>query len=58
MGYGRLDGSNFVLAADAGVELYKSEAVMLDLNLRTAAFFGEGGPDMALVPGASFSFAF
>ncbi len=57
-GYGRLGGSNFVLAAEAGVELFKNKFMILDLNVRATSFFGKGGPDVALIPAAQASISF
>lgn len=57
-GYGRLEGSNFVLAADAGLEIFKTEMVLVDVNLRATSFFGKGGADLALVSGAAVSVSF
>lgn len=58
MGYGRLNGSKFVVAGSAGVEVYKSRYVKLDLDTRVTSLFGADGVDMALVSGASLSVAF
>ena len=58
LGYGRLDGSNFIVAGEAGVELFKHKFLTLDLNVRGTTFFGKGGPDVALVTGSGLSLAF
>jgi len=58
LGYGRLDGSNFVIAGEAGVELFKHRFVTIDLNVRGTSFFGSGGADVALVTAAGLSLAF
>ncbi len=58
LGYGQLDGSNFVGAAEVGLELFKHERAVLDLNVRGTGFFGKGGGDYALVTAAGLSVAF
>lgn len=58
VGYGRLDGSNFVLSGEAGVEIFKSSFGALDINVQTTGFFGKGGPEVALVSAAELSIAF
>ncbi|MCP4449677.1 MAG: hypothetical protein GY811_30755 [Myxococcales bacterium] len=57
VGYGRLQGSNFVAAGEAGVEVFKHRHGVLDLSVRGTAFLGEGGPDVALVSGAGLTLA-
>lgn len=50
LGYGYLDGSRFAVGGGAGVELYKHERFMLDLNVRAIALIGSD-TDTALVGG-------
>jgi hypothetical protein len=58
MGYGYLDGHNFVLAGDVGLELVKHKYVMVDANLRVVGLFGEIGADVAMVAGGGVVVAF
>ncbi len=58
MGYGRLDGSNFVLSGEAGLELVKHKYGTVDLSVRGTTFFGKGGPDVAVVSSAGVSVPF
>ncbi len=58
VGYGRLDGSNFVLTGEAGLELIKHDYATLDLSVRGSSFFGKGGPDVAVVSSVGLSAAF
>ena len=55
---GALMVSNFVIAGEAGVELFKHRFVTIDLNVRGTSFFGSGGADVALVTAAGLSLAF
>jgi len=41
MGYGYLDGSRFIIAADVGLELTKHEYLLTTLSFRTLALIGE-----------------
>jgi hypothetical protein len=58
VGYAYLDRSAFAFAATAGIELLKTEYVLLDLNLRGVGLAGRGGFDPALVTAANAVFAF
>ncbi len=58
LGYAYLDGHNFVLEAEAGIELFKHEFVMVDADVRLLGLFGEVGADMAVVTGGSVVVAF
>jgi hypothetical protein len=57
-GFGYLDRPTFAFGAGAGVELYKNEYVMVDLNVRAMGLAGKGGLDTAVVSGAAVVFAF
>jgi hypothetical protein len=57
-GFGYLDRPTFAFGAGAGVELYKNEYVMVDLNVRAIGLAGEGGLDTAVLSGATVVFAF
>ena len=57
-GFGYLDRPTFAFGAGAGVELYKHEYVMVDLNVRAMGMAGKGGLDTAVVSGATVVFAF
>jgi Domain of unknown function (DUF4349) len=57
-GFGYLDRPTFTFGAGAGVELYKHEYLMVDLNVRAMGLAGEGGLDTAVVSGATVVFAF
>lgn len=57
-GFGYLDRPTFAFGAGAGVELYKHEYVMVDLNVRAMGLAGEGGLDTAVVTGTTVVFAF
>jgi hypothetical protein len=50
VGYGYLDGSRFVLQAEAGVELFKHEHFVLDASLRGTGFIASES-DAALLAG-------
>ncbi len=58
LGYARLEGPNFVLTGEAGVEVVKTKYLTFEVNTQLTSFFGKGGPDVALVSGAEFSLAF
>lgn len=58
LGYGYLGDHGFAAAADAGVELFKSERVLVDANLRAVGIFGDDLAEPALVGGLSAVFAF
>jgi hypothetical protein len=58
MGFGYLDRPTFAFGAGAGVELYKHEYVMVDLNVRAMGLAGEGGLDTGVVAGTAVVFAF
>lgn len=58
LGFGYLDRPTFAFGASAGVELFKHEYVMVDLNVRAMGLAGEGGFDTALVTGGALVFAF
>ncbi|HWN70781.1 MAG TPA: DUF4349 domain-containing protein [Haliangium sp.] len=57
-GFGYLDRSTFAFGASAGVELFKHEYVMVDLNVRAMGLAGKGGLDTGVVSGATVVFAF
>ena len=56
-GYAYLESSRVVIAADAGLELFKSSRFMLDANIRTAALIGDE-TDFGLVGALSGVVAF
>ncbi len=56
-GYGYLDSHRWVVQAEAGVELWKSKRVLLDVNARATGLIGER-TDAALVLGGSAVIAF
>lgn len=58
LGFGYLDRAAFAFGASAGVELFKHEYVMVDLNVRAMGLAGSGGFDTALVTGGALVFAF
>lgn len=58
IGYGRLEGSNFVLTGEAGLEILNSKYAKLEVNTQLTSFIGKGGPDLAMISGAEFSLAF
>lgn len=58
LGFGYLDRATFAFGASAGVELFKHEYVMVDLNVRAMGLAGNGGFDTALVTGGALVFAF
>ena len=58
LGYGYLDRSAFAFAATAGVEVFKTRYVLVDLNIRGLGLAGRGGFDPALVSAAQLVFAF
>jgi hypothetical protein len=58
LGIGYLDRTSFAFGASAGVELFKHEYVLVDLNVRAMGLAGKGGLDTALVSGAAVVFAF
>lgn len=57
LGYGYLDGSAFTFAGTAGVELFKHQYLMVDLNVRAVGFLSDE-LDTAIVSGGSVVFAF
>jgi hypothetical protein len=57
LGYGYLDGSRFVLQAEAGLELYKRKHVVLDASVRGTGFISSK-TDAAMVAGAGAVVAF
>lgn len=57
LGYGYLDGSRFVIQAEAGVELLKRKHVVLDAGLRGTGFISSQ-TDGAVVAGAGAVVAF
>lgn len=57
LGYGYLDGSRFAFGATAGVELFKHEFVMVDVNVRGMGLLGDEF-DTAVVTGGNLVFAF
>jgi hypothetical protein len=58
LGFAYLDRATFAFGASAGVELFKHEYVMVDLNVRAMGLAGNGGFDTALVTGGALVFAF
>ena len=58
LGFAYLDDPMFAFGASAGVELFKHEYVMVDLNVRAMGLAGSGGFDTALVTGGALVFAF
>jgi hypothetical protein len=58
MGYGYLGASAFALQADAGLELVKLRAVLVDLNTRFTGFITGDGTDTALITALSVVVAF
>lgn len=62
LGFGYLGGPAFAFGAGAGVELFKHEYVLVDVNLRAMGLAGrasgEGFFDTAVVAGGSVVFAF
>lgn len=62
LGAGYLEGPAFAFGAGAGVELFKHEYVLVDVNVRALGLAGRadgaGFFDMALVAGGSVVFAF
>lgn len=57
LGYGYLDGSRFVLQAEAGLELLKRKHVVVDASVRGTGFIGSN-TDAAVVAGAGAVVAF
>lgn len=57
-GFGYLERPTFAFGAGAGVELFKHEYVMVDLNVRAMGLVGKGGLDTGVVTGATVVFAF
>lgn len=57
LGYGYLDSSRFVLQGEAGVELFKSTYVIVDVSARATGFIGKD-TDLGLVTAAGVSIAF
>ena len=57
LGYGYLDSSRFVLQGEAGVELFKSTYVIVDVSARATGFIGKA-TDLGLVTAAGVSIAF
>ncbi len=57
VGYGYLGGSKFVFAGTAGVELFKNQYFLVNLNTRLTGLLGKSF-DTALVTGGSLVFAF
>ena len=51
LGYGYLGASTFVIAADAGVEIFKHKYLLVDVNVRAVTFIGDDGADLAIVAG-------
>jgi hypothetical protein len=58
LGFGYLDRATFAFAAGGGVELFKHEYVLVDLNVRAVGLAGRGGFDTAVVTGGALVFAF
>ena len=58
LGFGYLDRPTFAFGAGGGIELFKHEYVMLDLNVRAMGLAGDGGLDTAVVAGTAVVFAF
>lgn len=57
LGYGFVDSHRFVLQAEAGLELWKSKRVSIDVNARATGLIGSRS-DAAAVLGASAALAF
>lgn len=57
LGYGYLDSHRFLLQAEAGLELWKTRRVSLDVNARATGLIGSRS-DAGAVLGASAAFAF
>jgi hypothetical protein len=57
IGYGYLDDHRFVAQGEAGVELFKAKAAMIDANLRATGLLGTSS-DFALVAGLGAVIAF
>lgn len=58
LGFGYVDDPMFAFGAGAGVELFKHEYVLVDLNVRAMGMVGGGGFDTAVVTGGAVVFAF
>jgi hypothetical protein len=58
LGYGYLDYHSFVLQAEAGVELFKHDFLLIDASVRATGFLGSDNVDGGLVSSASIVFAF
>ncbi len=57
LGYGYLDGSRFVLASGAGVELFKHKYLVVDANVRAVGFISDSA-ELGVVGGTSVLVAF
>jgi hypothetical protein len=57
-GYGYLDGHAFAVQGEVGLELFKNEHLLFDLNSRMTGFLARSQVDAALVTGASLIVAF
>jgi hypothetical protein len=58
LGFGYLDNPMFAFGAGGGVELFKHEYVLVDLNVRAMGLVGKDGFDTAVVAGGAVVFAF
>ena len=59
IGYGYLHGRNaFLVAGEVGLEIYKSDYLLLELQTRMVTFIGEGGLDLALLSALLVKVAF
>lgn len=58
LGFGYLDSPVFAFGAGGGVELFKHEYVLVDLNVRAMGLVGSDGFDTAVVAGGAVVFAF
>ena len=57
MGYAYLDGSRFAIQGEAGLELWKHEHALIDVNVRATGLIG-ARTDLGVVSGASAVIAF
>ena len=57
LGYGYLDGSRFVAQGEAGVELFKTKAALLEANVRLTGLVGKSS-DLGVVGAVGAVFAF
>ena len=57
LGYGYVDDHRFVVAGEAGLELWKARNVVVDVNVRATGLIGDKS-DLALVAATGATFAF